>query len=187
MSAPIATKESRPATAITPDGAAVILAAIITADPRPLVKILQRATGQPVLRIQVKDHGGGDLAMPENRGELDALSVPEGTPARWRTGQLVTETGATAADTSLIWVPHRLPAEARALLDQGQRPAGHILGPLGAARHWRRGRALNGEGVKSQAVLYLDGLPVALAAEDISYELCEIMAGNWERCLPGCG
>ena len=173
--------------AVTPDGAAVILAAIITADPRPLVRTLQRVTGQPVLRIRVKDHGGGELVMPQNRGELDTLNVPEGTPARWRTGQLLTETGMTAADVSLIWVPHRLPAAARALLDQGQRPAGHILGPLGVTRHQARARAMPGEGVRSQAVLCLAGLPVALAAEDISYELCEIMAENWERMLPGCG
>jgi len=187
MSAPAATRETHSATAITPDGAAVILAAILTADPRPLVHILQRATGQPVLRIQVKDHGGGELTMPGNLGELDALEVPEGTPAQWRTGQLVTETGITAADVSLIWVPHRLPIAARALLEQGQRPAGHILGPLGATRRQARAHAPERGGVQSQAVLYLDGLPVALAAEDITYELCEIMAGNWERCLPGCG
>ena len=173
--------------AVTPDGAAVILAAILTADPRPLVRTLQRVTGQPVLRIRVKDHGGGELAMPDNRAELDTLSVPDGTPARWRTGQLVTETGAVAAEVSLIWLPHRLPATARALLDEGQRPAGHILGPLGVTRHYRRARALNGEGVRSQAILYLDGLPVALATEDITFELCEVMAENWERCLPGCG
>lgn len=181
----IATERAR--STVTADGAAVILAAIINADPRPLVQILQYATGQPVLRVQVKDHGAGELTMPENRRELDGLDAPEGTPARWRNGQLVTETGLVAADVSLIWLPHRIPAEARALLEQGKRPAGHILGPLGATRHWSRARALNGAGVKSQAVLYLAGLPVALAAEEISYELCEIMAVNWERCLPGCG
>lgn len=180
-------ERARPATAITPDKAANILAAYIQNLPIPLVQVLQYATGQPVLRIRIKDHGSGELVTPENRGELDAFDAPEGTPARWRTGQLVTETGVTAAETSLIWLPHRLPTAARALLEQGQRPAGHILGPLGATRHWSRARALNGEGVKSQAVLYLGGLPVALAAEDITYELCEIMAGNWERCLPGCG
>lgn len=182
-----ATMRPRSPAAVTPDGAAVILAAIINADPRPLVHILQYATGQPVLRVRVKDHGGGELTMPENVDELDALDAPEGTLARWRTGQLVTETGLAAADVSLIWLPHRIPAEARALLEQGKRPAGHILGPLGATRHWCRARALNGAGVKSQATLYLAGLPVALAAEDITFELCEIMAANWERCLPGCG
>jgi hypothetical protein len=173
--------------AVTADGAAVILAAIINADPRPLVQILQMVTGQAVLRLQVKDHGAGELTMPGNLAELDALDAPEGTPARWRTGQLVTETGLAAAEVSLIWLPHRIPAEARALLEAGKRPAGHILGPLGATRHWCRARALNGAGVKSQAVLYLGGLPVALAAEEISYELCEVIASNWERCLPGCG
>ena len=40
---------------------------------------------------------------------------------------------------------------------------------------------MSGAGVKSQAVLYLDGLPVALAAEDITLELCELMAANWMR------
>lgn len=174
-------------TAITADGAAVILAAILTASRRPLVHILQLATGQPVLRIQVKDHGGGDLTMPGNLAELDALDAPEGTPARWRTGRLVTETGLAAADVSLIWLPHRIPAAARALLDAGQRPAGHILGPLGVTRRWSRALARQGGGVESQAVLYLDGLPVALAAEDISPELCDLMAQNWERMLPGCG
>ena len=152
-----------------------------------LVQILQLVTAQPVLRIAVKDSGGGELVMPENRGELDALDAPEGTPGRWRTGQLLTETGLATAEVSLIWLPHRIPAQARALLEQGKRPAGHILGPLGATRHYSRARALNGAGVKCQAVLYLGGLPVALAAEEISYELCELMAQNWERCLPGCG
>ena len=180
----IVTEQSHPVTAITPDGAAVILAAILTADPRPLVQVLQYVTGQPVLGLRVKDHGGGELIMPDNRGELDALDVPEGTPARWRTGQLVTERGVVAAGVSLIWVPHRLPAAARTLLDEGQQPAGHILGPLGATRHWSRARALNRQGVKSQAVLYLDGLPVALAAEDITYELCELMAANWGVMVP---
>lgn len=178
---------ARPEAVTTPDKAADILAAYIRNLTIPLVTILQYATGQPVLRVQVKDHGAGELVMPENRGELDGLDAPEGTLARWRNGQLVTETGLVAADVSLVWLPHRIPAEARALLEQGKRPAGHILGPLGATRHWSRARALNGAGVKSQAVLYLAGLPVALAAEDITYELCEVMAVNWERCLPGCG
>ena len=187
MSEQTATMRPRSPAAVTPDGAAVILAAILNADPRPLVQVLQMATGQPVLRIEVKDKGHGELTMPENAGELDALDAPEGTPARWRTIRQLTETGLVAAEATFIWVPHRIPAEARALLDQGKRPAGHILGPLGAERHYRRARALNGAGVKSQAVLYLDGLPVALAAEEITYELCEVMAANWERCLPGCG
>ena len=178
---------SRPATAITPDGAAVILAAILNVDPRPLVQVLELVTGQPVARLEVKDHGGGELTMPENVGELDALDVPEGTPARWRTGQLITSTGMTAADVSLIWVPTRLPAQARALIDQGQRPAGAILGPHGATRHWSRARAQTGAGVKSQAVVYLDGLPVALAAEDITLELCELMAANWTRLHSAAG
>lgn len=175
------------AVGITPDGAADILAAIIRNDRRPLVRILQYATGQPVLRIRVKDHGGGELTMPDASAELDAFDVPEGTPAQWRTGQMVTETGLVAADVSLTWVPHRIPAAARALLDQGERPAGHVLGPYGATRRWCRAGWLPGEGVQSHAVVYLGGLPVALAAEDISYQLCEVMAENWTRCLPGCG
>ena len=172
---------SRSATAITPDGAAVILAAILNVDPRPLVQVLELVTGQPVARFEVKDHGGGELVMPENVGELDALDTPEGTPARWRTGRLITGAGVTAADVSLIWVPHRLPAAARALMDQGEQAAGAILAPYGVTRHWPRARAMSGAGVKSQAVLYLDGLPVALAAEDITLELCELMAANWMR------
>ena len=175
------TLTKRPAAAITPDGAAVILAAILNVDPRPLVQVMELVTGQPVARLDIKDHGGGELVMPENVGELDALDTPEGTPARWRTGQLITGTGLTAADVSLIWVPHRLPAAARALMDEGRQPAGRILGPLGATRHWSRARAQTQAGVKSQAVLYLDGLPVALASEDITFELCEVMAANWAR------
>ena len=70
---------------------------------------------------------------------------------------------------------------ARALMDEGRQPAGRILGPLGATRHWSRARAQTQAGVKSQAVLYLDGLPVALASEDITFELCEVMAANWAR------
>ena len=144
-------------------------------------------TGQPVLRIRVKDHGDGILTVADNHSQLDALDAEPGTLAQWRTGQLVTETGIIAASVTFTWIPERIPAPARALLDAGQRPAGHILGPLGARRRWARARALAGQGVRSEAVLYLAGKPAALAGEDISWELCELMAGNWERCLPGCG
>lgn len=169
--------------AITAEGAAVILAAMITADPRPLVQLLQRVTGQPVLRVHVT--GSGDLAL--GRGMLGELDAPEGTTARWRTGYLLTETGMAAADVTLTWIPERLPPDAQRDLAAGQRPAGHILGPLGAERHHRAALAEEGGRVHSQAVLYLGWLPVAIAEEHVTAQFCEVMAANWERCLPGCG
>ncbi len=59
---------TRPEAVTTPDKAADILAAYIRNLSIPLVTILQYATGQPVLRVKVKDHGAGELTMPGNVG-----------------------------------------------------------------------------------------------------------------------
>jgi hypothetical protein len=85
-----------------------------------------------------------------------------------RAGYLVAESGAAVARVGAVYLPARIPDQdvCRALWE-GDVPLGVALAPLGVTRLSLRAW-VNGDGlVRSAGLLLLDGVPVALAEEEL--------------------
>ena len=104
--------------------------------------------------------------------------------AVYTTADLVTGDGLVAASASLVWLPARLPHDTCRELDEGTKPAGTILAPLGMRREDRRAMAtgfpdeITGEprATASSAVLVVDGQRVAVAEEFVMLRFAETLA-----------
>lgn len=159
---------------------ATVLAAWMSATPKPLTALLEDLTRTPVT-IQVLASGERPLTLREQH----RLDAPDGTACRWRHGLLIAD-GEVAASTSLLWILGRLPAEACRELDAGEKPAGAILRPLGMRRTDRRAMATAGieevtgqdAAVMSSAVLTVRKVAAGIAEETITRRFAEALAGG---------
>jgi chorismate-pyruvate lyase len=156
-----------------------VLAPVLAASRRPATEILQRFSGT-TLHIQVLASGERHLTDRERyRLHAEALLM-----CRYRNGLLVTDTGLVAASCSLVWLPARLPHDTCRELDEGTRPAGTILAPLGVRREDRlamptdRDDEITGEprATASSAVLVVEGQRVAVAEEFVMLKFAEMLA-----------
>lgn len=148
-----------------------VLAVLIDRSPLPVTALIG-GMARTRFRLAVIRTGQRGLSA----GEAHLLDAPEGTPCRWRTGQLETAAGELAAGVSLLWLPGRLDAGTCAELDAAREPAGTILGrlPGGMRRERRRAAAasvvdkITGEdcAVMSRAVLVVNGQPAGIAEEN---------------------
>src|SRR6185437_13711919 len=153
-----------------------VLASILAASRRPATEILERAS-RTTLHIRVLATGDRPLTDRE-KFRLDAEGLSR---CRYRTGLLVTKGGLTAASCSLVWLPARLPHETCRELDEGTKPAGAILAPLGMCREDRCATPtkfpdeITGEprATASSAVLVVDGQRVAIAEEFVMLKFAE--------------
>lgn len=166
-----------PLAGVEPAGVPKLLAAWLEAWPYPATGLLEFLCGQS-LALRVLDGGDSELTA---RSAHRLKAGPEDGMCRWRHGLLETATGHVAAHTALVWLPARLPEDARDALDAGGEPAGVILGRLGARRADRHALAsCTGDGptgaVQSSAVLTLGGVPVALAKEAVTRSFAESLA-----------
>lgn len=153
--------------AVRPD-AGKIIASVLETCPLPATRVLEHLANCD-LRLQVLASGGRNLTRPEAH-RLRAGAILR---CRYRHGLLTTADGMPAASTSLVWLPARLRHDTCRELDEGARPAGHILGGLGMTRADRRAmptrlldEATGQQRVSaSSAVLVVGGLRVAIAEE----------------------
>ncbi len=160
---------------------ASLLATLLAASPTPATLLLEKLA-RTQFRIEVLGRADRELTAAE-RYRLDAGPI---TAGHHRTGLLRTASGMVAAETSLVFLPGRIPPHARAALAGTRVPAGKILAPLGVQRLDRRARCLHGcldtaggdVGVQSSAVLALGGAKVAIAAERITGDLCRLIAAK---------
>lgn len=159
--------------------AGTVLAAVLAATTRPLTRVLSDLAGCD-LRIRILASGTRPLTDAEAY-RLDAAPI---RTCRWRHALLLTPAGLTAASTSLLWLPPRLPWDACTQLDKGQEPAGVILSRHGMTRTDRRAMATRGieevtgadAATRSSAVLVVAGAKAAIAEEHITRVFAESLA-----------
>lgn len=156
-----------------------VLASVLAASRRPATEILQHLSGAT---LSIRVLSSGERALTDR--EQYRLQAPALPSCRYRHGLLVTRDGLTAASCSLVWLPARLPHDTCRELDEGTRPAGAILAPLGMHREDRRAMAtgfpdeITGEprATASSAVLVVDGQRVAIAEEFVTMAFAETLA-----------
>jgi chorismate-pyruvate lyase len=163
------------------DGVANLLATILAVSATPATLLLEELACTEI-RIEVLGRADRKLTAAEHY-RLDAGPIPAG---HHRTGLLRTASGLVAAETSLVILPQRIPAHARAALAGTSIPVGKILAPLGVQRMDRRALCRHGcldtaggdVAVESSAVLALDGVKVAIATERITGDFCRLIASS---------
>jgi hypothetical protein len=163
------------------DGVANLLATILAVSATPATLLLEELACTEI-RIEVLGRADRKLTAAEHY-RLDAGPIPSG---QHRTGLLRTASGLVAAETSLVILPQRIPAYARAALAGTSIPVGKILAPLGVQRVDRRALCRHGcldtaggdVAVESSAVLALDGVKVAIATERITGDFCRLIASS---------
>ena len=156
-----------------------VLASVLAASCRPATEILQHLSGT-TLHLKVLASG----ERPPTDREQYRLQAGSLRLCHCRHGLLVTQDGLTAASCSLVWLPARLPHDTCRELDEGTKPAGAILAPLGMRREDRRAMAtgfddeITGEprATASSAVLVVDGQRVAIAEEFVTMAFTETLA-----------
>jgi hypothetical protein len=157
---------------ITPRESGFIMAEFLKAEPGPATELFQ-GLAQAELHIEVAPEDVGPYKLTQKeRYRLDADLYE----SAWRrVGCLVTPGGITVVNTTLIWMPYRLPWSIRARLRSSDEPCGTILGPLGLTRIDRRALAIedrDGSVVTSSAVLDLNDTLVGIAEERVMWALC---------------
>ena len=165
----------------TAAGAASLLAALLAVSTTPATLLLEELARSQI-RIEVLGRADRELTAAEHY-RLDAGPT---TAGHHRTGLLRTASGLVAAETSLVILPARIPARARAALADTSIPAGKILAPLGTRRLDRRALCRHGcldtadgdVAVQSSAVLALDSEKVAIATEWITADFCRLIASS---------
>jgi len=163
------------------DGVANLLATILTVSATPATLLLEELACTQI-RIEVLGRTDRELTAAEHY-RLDAGPI---TAGQRRTGLLRTASGLVAAETSLVILPQRIPAHARAALAGTSIPVGKILAPLGVQRVDRRALCRHGcpdttgrvIAVQSSAVLALDGVKIAIATEQITGQFCQLIASR---------
>lgn len=163
-----------------------VLAAVLRASTRPLTIVLEDFSGSP-LRLEVLRDGERYLnTAGAIQDECYRLDAPPGTWCRWRQSLLVTEDGMVAASVSLIWLPDRLPEQARHGLEQAVEPAGKVLERFGMRRHDRRALATTqidevtgrDAAVLATAVCVVGGQKVAIAGECVLRDFAESLVSE---------
>jgi hypothetical protein len=154
----------------------IMLADLVRITPRPLTLLLEDLTGLPVT---IDADNPGQRPVDLIRHEDSRLSSAGLNQVTARTSRLMT--GSTvAARTELAWLEQRLPYDACRELKEGLLPAGAVL--QGAHREDRLALALwppeKGTAIRSSAVLMLGDCPVALAYEELTAEVCALLAGT---------
>jgi chorismate-pyruvate lyase len=163
------------------DGVASLLATLLTVSTTPATLLLEELARTPI-RIEVLGRADHELTADEHY-RLDAGPI---TTGHYRSGLLRTASGLVVAETTLVILPQRIPAAARAALASTNVPIGKILASLGMQRTDRRALCLTGclndagtdVAVRSSAVLVLDGIKVAIATEKITGDFCRLITRN---------
>jgi hypothetical protein len=163
------------------DGVANVLATLLSVSATPATLLLEELA-RTQIRIEVLGRADRELTAAEHY-RLDAGPI---TAGHYRTGLLRAANGLVAAETSLIILPQRIPAHARAALAGTSIPVGKILAPLGVQRVDRRAMCRRGcldsaggdVAVQSSAVLALDGVKIAIATERITGDICRLIASS---------
>jgi len=163
------------------DGVANMLATLLAVSTTPATLLLEELA-RTQIRIEVLGRADRELTAAEHY-RLDAGPIAAG---HHRTGLLRTASGMVAAKTSLVILPQRIPAHARAAVAGTDTPIGKILAPLGVRRLDRRALCRRGcldtaggdVAVESSAVLALGGEKVAIAAERITENFCRLIASS---------
>jgi hypothetical protein len=153
----------------------------------PATALFEELAGEPV-RIEL----AGSADRPLTPAECLELRMPPGAHGYQRNGTLRTvNSGLVAAEVSSLVIPGRLPAAARRTLGipgpddpappPSATPLGTVLADLGVRREPLGARLARGISsafgsrilVESSARMWLAGVPVALASEQVTAELCE--------------
>jgi hypothetical protein len=161
----------------TADGKASLLATVLAVSERPAPLLLEELAHTEI-RIEVLSHTDRALTASEHH-MLDAGPV---TFAHHCAELLRTRGGIVAAETELVILPQRLPADARAALADMRIPAGEVLAQLGARRLDRRALCRGGcrdsagkdVAVESLAVLAIGDTKVGITTERITGAFCRI-------------
>ncbi len=173
--------------------AAASVVALLARSTGPATILFEELAGEEV-RIELTRRAGRPLTPAECRD----LRVSPGARGHERTGTLRTvDSGLVAAEVSSVVVPGRLPASARTALGipgadepappPTDVPLGKALAGLGVRREPLGARLVHDASTRpggrvsitSSARMWLADLPVALASERVTAELCQRAAvGN---------
>ena len=175
-------------------GAAASVVALLARNTGPATILFEELAGEPI-RIELT----GCAERPLTSAECRDLRVQPGARGYERAGTLRTaDSGLVAAEVSSLVVPGRLPAPARAMLGlpgAGQPartpsdvPLGKALARFGVRREPLGARLVHDDGtripggrvsVTSSARMWLADVPVALASERVTAELCQRAAAGY--------
>jgi len=158
--------------------AASLIAFVLVMSERPAALLLEELAHTRT-RAEILSRADRELTASEHH-RLDAGLISAG---HCRTGLLRTEGGIVVAQTELVILPQRLPAEVRAALARTRMPADGILAPLSARRLDRRAafcaRQLGSPGddvaVESSAVLAIGSTKIGISAERITRQFCQLI------------
>jgi len=161
----------------TADGIASLLANALAVSERPATLLLEELAHTKI-RIEVLSRTDRELTTSEHHW-LNAGPI---TSAHHCAELLRTTGGIVAAETELVILPQRLPADARAALVGTRIPVGEILPQFGARRLDRR--ALCREGcqdsagkdvaVECLAVLAIGDTKIGITTERITGKFCQL-------------
>ena len=176
-----------PGPAATGAQAAASVVALLARNTGPATILFEQLTGEQV-RIELT----GCADRPLTPAECRDLRIGSGASGYERTGSLRTvSSGLVVAEVSSLVVPGRLPASARTALGMpgageptpppSDVPLGKALADFGVRREPlgarlvgdRAATAGSGVSVASSARMWLADVPVALASERVTAELCQ--------------
>ena len=157
----------------TPGEIARIIAHKLACHPAPATSLLERFAGEA---LHVKTACAGE--RPARDGERRRLRAAPGETVHASDGELVTGHGVHVATVQLAVIPARLPPDIINHLG-GEVPFGTLAAPHGLRRRARAATATGEDpAVRSTALLEVGGEPVGIAAEWISREFVEHVAGR---------
>ena len=159
------------------DGVASVLATALAVSERP-ARLLLEELARTEISIEVISRTDRDLTASEHY-QLDADPITSG---QHHAGLLRTMDGIVAAETELLILPQRLPADTRAALAETHIPADKILAQFGARRLGRRALCCGGcqdsagkdVAVESLAVLAIGDSKVGITTERITGAFCRL-------------
>jgi hypothetical protein len=170
--------------------AAASVVALLARNTGPATILFEELAGEEI-RIEL----AGCASRPLTPAECRDLRLSPGARAHERTGTLRTvSSGLVAAEVSSVVVPGRLPASARTALgipgpDEPAPPPTDVpLVGLGVRREPLGARLVHDDGtripggrvsVTSSARMWLADVPVALASERVTAELCQRAAAGY--------
>ena len=158
--------------------AASLIAFVLVMSERPATLLLEELAHTRT-RAEILSRADRELTASEHH-RLDAGLISAG---HCRTGLLRTEGGIVVAQTELVILPQRLPAEVRAALARARMPASSILTPRYARRLDRRvafcARKPDSPGddaaLESSAVLAIGNIKIGIVAERITRQFCQLI------------
>lgn len=172
---------------------AAVVVALLARDAGPATLLFEELAGEQV-RIEL----AGRADRPLTAAECHELHVSPRAAGHHRTGRLrTTSSGLVVAEVSSVVIPWRVPASARAALGipgPGERtpppsavPLGKALAELGVRREPLGARLVRDTAdgteisVESSARMWLGDLPVALATERVTADLCQHASARLAR------